>query len=271
MTTASYPFQTVSDTALGVAFCRALESDRPDAIFSDPYARRLAGDRGEAMIAAAGKRRGMGWSVVTRTWMIDQWITAAVAGGVDVVLNLAAGLDTRPYRLDLPPSVIWVEVDLPGVIHYKRSQLSDLAPHCQLERLALDLGDRPSRQALLADWQGSRPLILTEGLLLYWHQAAVEDLAEDLLALNPTQWITDSICPLTLKIMQRRWRRVLSPEAMFQFAPPSGFFQSRGWQVLETRSLWQQAHDLDREVSIGQLLRHIPSFRGDALLRLQPD
>jgi methyltransferase (TIGR00027 family) len=113
----------VSDTAHWVAFYRAVESERPDALFHDPHARALAGPRGEAF--AKGMEGGGvhgGWPIVVRTKLMDDVIEQlAGKGGIDAVLNLAAGLDARPYRLKLPAALRWIEVDLPDMITYKKS------------------------------------------------------------------------------------------------------------------------------------------------------
>src|SRR5437667_1910976 len=96
----------VSDTARWVAFYRVMESERPDALFRDPYARRLAGERGRRIAAAMGATsKYTRWTLVVRTVLIDEFITAAVAGGINTVLNLGAGLDSRPYRMSLPGSL----------------------------------------------------------------------------------------------------------------------------------------------------------------------
>ena len=93
----------VSDTARWTALYRATESARADALFSDPLAERLAGEQGRAIVAKAPLASRSGWWLVARTKIIDDAIAEAIADGCDRVLNLAAGLDTRPYRLDLPP------------------------------------------------------------------------------------------------------------------------------------------------------------------------
>jgi methyltransferase (TIGR00027 family) len=92
----------VSDTARWTALHRATESARPDALFDDSLAERLAGEHGRAIGAKVPRSTRNGWWLVARTKIIDDAITAAINGGCDRVLNLAAGLDTRPYRLDLP-------------------------------------------------------------------------------------------------------------------------------------------------------------------------
>ena len=145
--------RNVSDTARLVALDRAVESERPDALFRDPFARRLAGERG-ARIAKSnplgGRKGGIGWPIVTRTYVIDKMIQAHIAQGGDAVINLAAGLDTRPYRMDLPSSLQWIEVDLPEILAHKEEILRGEKPVCSLERIRLDLSDLPARRELFA-------------------------------------------------------------------------------------------------------------------------
>ncbi|HEY9519352.1 MAG TPA: class I SAM-dependent methyltransferase, partial [Gemmatimonadales bacterium] len=89
--------QNIADTARWVAFYRAMETERPDAVFRDPYARRLAGERGEAIVHAMPKGRQMAWPMIVRTAVMDEIIMRVVKHEeVDCVLNLAAGLDARP-------------------------------------------------------------------------------------------------------------------------------------------------------------------------------
>src|SRR5688572_32986248 len=90
----------VADTALWVATYRAIESRRPDALFHDPLAEILAGERGRSIAAKMPYPKAMAWTLAMRTAAIDQLIDRAVFLGVDAVLNLGAGLDTRPYRMN---------------------------------------------------------------------------------------------------------------------------------------------------------------------------
>src|SRR5207247_75824 len=131
----------VSDTARWVAAYRATESARRDALFRDPLAARLAGERGRAIVAAAPRRLRSGWSIVARTKLIDDLVAASLAAGCDRVLNLAAGMDTRPYRLPLPPALTWVEADLPGIVEEKERLLAGETPACTLVREKVDLAD----------------------------------------------------------------------------------------------------------------------------------
>jgi O-methyltransferase involved in polyketide biosynthesis len=99
--------RNVSDTAHIIAAHRARESARPDALFHVALADRLAGDRGREFIATSPRIMRDSWPVVARTKLIDDFIIDAIGQGCDRVLNLAAGLDTRPYRLELKPDFTW--------------------------------------------------------------------------------------------------------------------------------------------------------------------
>src|SRR5258708_37671595 len=118
----------VSDTARWVAVYRAWESERPDALLSDPLAGRLAGERGKAIAALAPRMTRSGWPQVVRTKLMDDLILASVQEGCNCVLNLAAGFDTRPYRLALPASLSWIEADLPGIMEEKDQLLAGEKP-----------------------------------------------------------------------------------------------------------------------------------------------
>ncbi len=71
----------VSDTARWVALYRAMESERPDPLFHDPYARRLAGERGERILASMQRGRTWAWPMIVRTAVMDELILRAVARG----------------------------------------------------------------------------------------------------------------------------------------------------------------------------------------------
>ena len=125
---------SISDTARWVAVYRARESERPDALFHDTHARLLAGAKGEEIAGAIPRRHSIAWAIVVRTCLLDEMILTAVGrDGVDLVLNLASGLDTRPYRLPLPATLRWVEVDLPEISAHKRACLAGERPVCAVE------------------------------------------------------------------------------------------------------------------------------------------
>ena len=147
MSDAGHVITHVSDTARWTALYRATESARADALFRDPLAERLAGEQGRAIVAKTAVTSRSGWWLVARTKIIDDAIAEAIANGCDRVLNLAAGLDTRPYRLDLPADFQWIEADLPALLAEKTQLLADQAPRCRLTRSAVDLADPVARDA----------------------------------------------------------------------------------------------------------------------------
>src|SRR5512138_1433480 len=160
------PIEHVSDTARWVAYYRAMETDRPDAIFRDPYARQLAGPEGERIVDEMPRGRATSWAMITRTAVFDEIILDVVRRqNVDLVLNLAAGLDARPWRLPLPPSLRWVDVDLPAMLDYKLSIMRDAAPVCRYEALPADLVKAEERTAVFSRLgaESSAALVVTEG------------------------------------------------------------------------------------------------------------
>ena len=171
----------ISDTARWVAAYRARETARPDAVFRDPFAARLAGTQGNEIAAGFPFADKHEWAYVARTYLIDRFITQQVERGVDMVLNLAAGLDSRPYRMPLPKQFRWVEVDLPEILDYKQEILKNDKPLCALESIRLDLSDVAARRKLFEQLsaQAKNVLVLTEGLLIYLNADEVGGLAED--------------------------------------------------------------------------------------------
>ena len=96
----------VSDTALMTAACRALETDRADGLIRDPFAARLAGDRGMAIVRALDRLEIMCFGIAIRSRFLDQLVLDTVSGqGIATVLSVGSGLDTRPWRLELPAAL----------------------------------------------------------------------------------------------------------------------------------------------------------------------
>src|SRR5256885_298647 len=89
--------RNVSDTARWVAVYRAQESERRDAHFHDPFARRLAGERGEQIAKSMPLATDSAWSMITRTYLIDALVRAETGRGADMVINSAAALDSRRF------------------------------------------------------------------------------------------------------------------------------------------------------------------------------
>jgi methyltransferase (TIGR00027 family) len=262
--------QNVSDTALMAAAYRAVETERLDALFRDPLAARLAGERGRKIVANLPKGAFIGgWSVVIRTCVIDEQIRAALADGVDTILNLGAGLDTRPYRMALPASLRWIEVDQPQIIELKEQSLKDEKPRCRLERIKLDLSDAVARRTVLeqAIAGSGKVLVLTEAVVPYLPEAAVASLATDLRA-NPAirYWLVDYFSPEAYHYRRRTRMDQAMQNAPFQFEPNDyfGFFAGLGWQPREVRYLAEEANRLNRQpafpVTVKWLMRVMGLF-----------
>ena len=262
------PIRHISDTALWVAVYRAKESERADAVFRDPYARKLAGDRGMQIAAAMPFAQRHSWGYIARTWLVDQVIEREVQQGTDMVINLAAGLDCRPYRMQLPASLRWVEVDLPDMLNYKQEVLAAECPVCVVEPVPLDLRDTAARRALFQRLGGEakRVLVVSEGLIVYFEADGAAELARDLSAVVSFRlWVTDLASPALLKMLQKAiGSPLVEAGSPLKFAPHEGpeFFARYGWKVTETRSLLQTAAKLKR-LSLGmRLLSLLPDPAG---------
>jgi methyltransferase (TIGR00027 family) len=268
--------ENVSDTARWVAVYRAMETARPDALFRDPWAERLAGERGMRIAREMTQGPRIAWSIVVRTAVFDELILGRVRdAGVDTVINLAAGLDTRPWRLELPPSLQWFDVDLPGMTAYKREVMRDEAPRCRYEAVSADLTSDAARDEVLRRLAGvaRTALVVTEGLLIYLTHEQVASLARALHARAEIRWwLADIASPALLRFVERQPGHAdQMRNAPFRFGVDdrSAFFEPLGWREVLFRSALDEARRLRREMPrawLGRLLMRLqPRRRRDAL------
>ena len=243
----------VSDTALWVAHYRAEENERPDALFRDPFAKKLSGERGK-QIAHLMRKMGVytRWAVISRTVMIDQFVLRLVSDGVDTIVNLGAGLDARPYRMNLPPSLKWIEVDYPHMMAFKNEVLKSEKPTCELSRVSLDLADVEKRREFLSkiNSESKKILVLTEGVLPYLTIEQVISLASDLKAQPQiAYWICEYFDPAVYKYLQSSVRTKKMKNAPFLFYPPQwiGFFEERGWTSETIKYSSEVAEEMGRK------------------------
>jgi methyltransferase (TIGR00027 family) len=246
----------VSDTAIWVAHYRAVESERPDALFRDNLAGVLAGSRGRE-IADSVKRPSpfSQWAVVIRTVIIDGIIQKLVSDGVDTVINLGAGLDTRPYRMKLPETLHWVEVDYANIIDHKHGLLRSEKPGVNLERIALDLSDIKQRRDLFSrlNAKAQNALVLTEGVIPYLTEDQVASLAKDLHGLkNVHGWIAEYYSPQIYPYFKARQKKEQMKNAPFCFFPANwfDFFRAHGWGSFDVRYLPEEAEKLGRRMPL---------------------
>jgi hypothetical protein len=244
--------RNVADTARWVAVYRADETDRPDAVFRDPFARKLAGELGEQIVIAMAEGRKNSWSFVARTYLFDQFILQHVQQGYEMIINLASGLDTRPYRLSLPITLSWIDIDLPEMTGYMNLMMAGEKTNCGYERIGLDLSDRKARLDLFHELasRNKKTLIVAEGLIGYLDESEAGALAYDLShEKNFVNWVLDIMSPGILPLIQKEMGTLLDDaDAPLKFAPADGedFFRLFRWNPLESRSKLKTAASLKR-------------------------
>ena len=229
----------ISDTAFLVAKYRAEESQRTNPLFVDPFAARLAGARAAELGKTHLTRPMIRWIVVVRTVVIDDLINTAIANGVATIVNLGAGLDARPYRMDLPKDLTWIEVDYEDVLQYKADVLRDEKPKCNLVHMPTNLTDDVERENLFSQLRArsGKLLVLTEGVIPYLTEEQVDRLSADLKSLpNLYGWVLEWLSP---RVDPHRRQTRVGANVAFNFRPPDQmqFFKSRGWRVRDIRFL----------------------------------
>jgi methyltransferase (TIGR00027 family) len=261
------PIQDASETALMVAMWRARENEHPRPLYRDPFALQLAGERGKEIVAQFPKIRLMMscWMMAIRTRIIDELIEHAAAGGVDTVLNLGAGLDTRPYRLKLPRDLLWIEADYPNIINLKEGRLQSERPVCKLTRMSCDLAEPVARRALLSAVasQARQALVLTEGVIPYFTETDAAALADELRSQAAYRyWIADYFSPYVLRYRQRETKKRRMEKVPLQFHPKDyfGFFSQHGWRSKEIHWIEDEAKRVGRPAPA--LVRVLYLFRG---------
>jgi methyltransferase (TIGR00027 family) len=178
---------SVGTTAVMVAAARAVETDKPDALIRDPYAKLLVSEAGtgvwESMLddslldkvesidpEAAAVFQHMRSYQAVRTHFFDAHFAAAVAAGIRQVVILASGLDSRAYRLDWPADTIVYEIDQPKVLAYKSATLaaSGATPSAERHEVPIDLRQDWPAALVGAGFDAAAPTAwLAEGLLMY--------------------------------------------------------------------------------------------------------
>ncbi|WP_433036999.1 class I SAM-dependent methyltransferase [Actinomycetospora sp. CA-053990] len=223
----------VATTARLTAASRARDSRRADRLVDDPLASVLAGAQGEEMLAQAEA----GDVIPVRTRWFDDRLRAAVASGVDQVVLVAAGMDTRAWRLGLGPTTLLVEVDRPELLALKADLLAT-APPPDATRVPVgaDLTTAWDDDVLAAGIDPARPVCwVVEGLLQYLAADDVDRLLDRITALSAPgshllidvvgQALLDLLAPTP---MLARFARLGMPW-VFGSDDPAGLVAGRGW------------------------------------------
>lgn len=187
MTAPSRPPAGVSRTAVMIAQARADEQTRPDRLFTDPLAGVLAEAAGDVTDLDFVRELAASHFVL-RTRYFDDFCLAADSGRCAQVVVLAAGLDTRAYRLPWTRHTRLFEVDLPGMVAFKDRVLTDehARPRCDRVAVPADLrGDWPAA-LLAAGFDRTRPTAwLLEGVMMFLSDADNDRLLARISSLSP--------------------------------------------------------------------------------------
>lgn len=235
----------VAKTSLLVAAMRAVESKRSEKegrLFSDPYAELLAGIEGATLLQKALAESGDQPAIAVRTYYMDSKIATALKEGVRQIVVLAAGMDSRAYRLAFPEGTRIFELDQKEVLNYKQDKLKNIPTHCERKALAVDLRDEWQSQLLQAGLQtNEQTLWLVEGLLMYLEESQVETLLNRLNTLaSPKDILLFDILSRTLleaPHMQKQLKFLESIGAPWKFGvnEPEEFMQKFGWHAVVTQ------------------------------------
>ncbi|MCA9809218.1 MAG: class I SAM-dependent methyltransferase [Candidatus Dadabacteria bacterium] len=258
----------VSDTSFWVAHYRAIESERSDSLFKDPYAAILVGDHAPEIEKMRSEvTKWTQWTVVMRTYIIDQMIRHLIEKGVTTFLNVGAGLDSRPYRMKIDPDIVWIEMDFPQVIEHKGKHLQRFSTCCKLESIGLDLSSRGLRRSELEKLASQYPniAVLTEGVLPYLTEEQVSELSEDLVQYSSFKyWICEYISSKSYRYLKDPKRMKALKNAPFQFYPEDwmGFFQERGWNLVDSQYYTEVSEKFGRPTPMPKFFKILELIMG---------
>jgi methyltransferase (TIGR00027 family) len=193
---------SVGATATMVAAARALATEDTDPIISDPFAAPLVravgidfftrvvdGDiePGDAGVDGTAELQTETDSLAVRTRFFDEFFTDAAAAGIEQSVILAAGLDSRAYRLNWPAGSIVYEVDQPQVVAFKTDTMAELGAEPTAQRRTVSIDLRDDWPAALRDsgFDDTKPSAWSaEGLLMYLPPEAQDRLFDYITALS---------------------------------------------------------------------------------------
>ena len=278
--------ELVGATALGVAAGRAVETAGVDPLIRDDFAGILVSSAGQAWARLAdpelawldddqhGKRvhrLGIDYQAV-RTHFFDDYFRAAVDDGIRQVVILAAGLDSRAYRLDWPAGTTVYEIDQPKVLEYKTGVLEahGAVPASRRRPVPVDLRDDWPAALVAAGFDRTQPTAwLAEGLLPYLPGDAQDRLFEKFTALSaPDSRVAVEVFGVNSNSNTNRWKRMrerlgldVNVEALTFHEPDrsdaAGWLTEHGWQV----------HSVNNRDEMARLGRPVPEDLTDEAVR----
>ncbi|MGQ4515386.1 SAM-dependent methyltransferase [Streptomyces sp. DW26H14] len=237
--------EAVSYTSQWTAAARALETERGDrAIFADPHARALAAPRGFELLE---KNRGSGLIpfIAIRTRYLDEGIQQILADNdIQQIVFVAAGMDTRPFRLGWPDDATVYEVDFPALLEEKRHRLGKLSarPRVTRKEVAVDLRKEWLPELEAAGFDRGRPTLwVVEGLMFFLTEEQATNLLRTLgSASAPGSWLgVDFVSKALLRSpFSRDFRRNLTEDGtpwLFGTDEPEEYLASVGWKARDVK------------------------------------
>lgn len=240
----------LGSTAYWTASVRAKESERTDGLFHDPWAMALAGEVGLSWMA--GKTPESVIPIVLRTRFFDDFLQHVTNDlGIMQVVLLAAGLDTRAYRLNWPPDVRLIEVDQPDVLAYKEAVLHEAGAQSTCSRTAVgaDLTQPWTDNLLAHNFDPQVPTVwLLEGFLFYLPNDVIAHLLDAVTGLAvPGSWLAFDIVnshvltsPLTVKWVEMQAQA--GAPWLGTMDDPVAYLAERGWTAVLTQAGAADAH-----------------------------
>jgi len=220
---------------------RDLETKRSDEegrLFSDPFAGALAGEFGIGLMERAIAEVGEQPAIAIRTAFFDEKIINALNIGVRQIVMLAAGMDSRAYRINFPAGTTLFELDQPEVLAYKNAKLDNIQPQCNRIEIALDLREEWQGQLIDAGFKRQhKTLWIIEGLLMYLEEEQVITLFERINSLaSPNDLALFDIFNrhlLESPFMQTQLNFLKSLGAPWKFGTndPEKFMKELGWSI----------------------------------------
>ncbi|WP_441247886.1 class I SAM-dependent methyltransferase [Kitasatospora sp. McL0602] len=211
------------------AYLTALARAEAGPALDDPYARRFAERCPDSVRGITHHTAGPS-VVVARTLLLDRLLTELLhEGSAEVCVNLGAGFDSRPYRLDWPTGCRAVEVDTAPVLDVKDALLP--VGDAPVERLRCDVTDLATLTALLTPrTAGRRVTVLAEGLLTYLPPRQLQALARTLAPLGSSvSWLCDVVSVDSARLLTATARAAGAPLELHGLADLTPL-EAAGWR-----------------------------------------
>jgi methyltransferase (TIGR00027 family) len=278
--------ELVGATALGVAAGRAVETAGANPLIRDDFARILVSSAGPAWARLADAelawldgdqhgrrvyRLGCDYHAV-RTHFFDEYFGDAVSSGIRQVVILAAGLDSRAYRLSWAANTTVYEIDQPKVLQYKTGILQShgTVPTARRCPVPVDLRNDWAAALTAAGFDRTQPTAwLAEGLLPYLPSDAQDRLFEMFTALSaPGSQVAVEVFGINSNANAQRWLRMrerlgldVNIQALTYHEPdrsdPAQWLADHGWQV----------HGVNNHDEMARLGRPVPEDLADEAIR----